>query len=68
VRSGEWEASSRLLNLAFRITGLVCLLSQVSNVVGVGFERELGGYLLGLFLLRAASGLNFMSLLSLPRE
>lgn len=63
VRAGTWGRVPAALNVIFPATFLTCLVTQVLNSVALGLERSHGGYLLGLFLLIAASGFNFFALL-----
>ena len=62
-RAGEWGDVPAALDHAFPLAYLACYVTQVLNLLGVGLERSLGGFLLGLFLLLAASGFNFITLL-----
>lgn len=62
MRTGEWGGVP-VLNLSFPAAYSLCFATQALNLIGVGLERSIGGYLLGLFLLLGASGLNFISLL-----
>lgn len=63
MRSGEWAAVPAALNTAFPVAFAACGASQLANLLGLGLERSAGGFVLGLFLLLAASGLNFAALL-----
>ena len=63
IRAGAWGDVPVLLNYATPVVYLGCFATQLINSLGVGLERSSGGYLLGLFLLLAASGLNFIALL-----
>ena len=46
------------------VTASTILVLQLLNVLGVGFEREPGPYLLGLFLLVSLCAFSFVMLLS----
>jgi len=63
MRSGVWDGVPTVLNYSFPALYFACLVTQVFNALGVGLGRSHGGYLLGLFLLLAASGFNFISML-----
>ncbi len=65
-RAGRWRQPSILQ--VFPAIFIACVLTQLLNTLGIVFDRSLGGYLLGLFLLLAGSGLNFVSLLVALRE
>lgn len=60
-RAGRWRQP--LILELFPFIFLTCFVTQSLNALGILFERTLGGYLLGLFLLLACSGFNFVSLL-----
>lgn len=63
MRAGAWGGVPASLNLSFPVAYSACFVSQVLNALGLGLERSHGGFLLGLYLLLAASGLNFIALL-----
>ena len=60
-RAGRWSAPLTLE--LFPIVFGACFVTQGLNALGVFLERTPGGYVLGLYLLLAASGLNFIALL-----
>lgn len=62
-RSETWGGVPVALEVSVPVAFGACLVSQILNLMGVGLERTHGGYLLGLYLLLTASGLNFASLL-----
>ena len=61
-RAGSWI---RLLPLDLPITAcmLSVLLTQVLNALGIGLGQDAAGFLLGLYFLLVASGLNFVYLM-----
>lgn len=67
LRAGTWGRVPGGVNGAVPALLLASLLTQGLNAAGLGLERSHGGYLLGLFLVVAGSGLNFFALLVVLR-
>ena len=60
-RAGRW--SSFPIVDPFPVFFIGCVMTQVLNALGIVLERTSGGYVLGLYLLLAANGINFIALL-----
>ena len=60
-RAGRW--AQPLIFRLFPVLVVGCFLTQGLNMLGIGFERTAGAYVLGLFLMLIANGLNFIALL-----
>jgi hypothetical protein len=65
-RAGRWRGP--LILELFPVIAVTCLVTQALNASGILLERTAGGYLLGLYLLLTANGLNFISLLVALRD
>lgn len=63
MAEGAWQLGRPLLDLSFPLVAVICLATQLLNAAGLAFERSAGGVAVGLFLLLALSGLNFVALL-----
>ncbi len=60
-RTGEW--STRRFEPLIGIFIAATLVIQSLNVLGIGFDRSFGAYLLGLLLFLALAALHFVALL-----
>jgi hypothetical protein len=50
-------------DVPIQLSAILLLVSQVLNALGIGFSQNVGGFLIGLYLLVVISSLNFVFLL-----